>query len=114
MIDLNDVAYEYNEISRKREENGAVDSDVLKHCAGEIVEAVEAVMEYEETPNDCYPEAMLRKSKARARCIDELMDVFACVLIALHRVDEKEDYEKALKRNLEKNRNRALGIGDKL
>lgn len=101
MIDLNGMCEQANEISIKREENGAkVDNSTLglfKHCATEVVEATTAF--------HC-------QTVSIDSCVDELADVIMVCLIIAGKY--QIDIEKALKDCLEKNRRRAEKQGDKL
>lgn len=96
MIDLNNIA----EQSLKIAEHRQLKTDTIstfKHCAGEILEAVESYTRYVYSPieeKDSFP--------------DELADVIMCTLTVSAK--ENIDIEKALLKCLEKNRNRARMI----
>lgn len=107
MIDLNELAIKAYDTARKREQNGAnVKTDtrsMIKHCATEVVEAMEAFclcerisIDGKQLPNDFS---------------SELADIITCVLIIAG--GENIDIEQALADCQEKNRKRAEGIGDK-
>ena len=101
MIDLNELSKNALETAKKREWKGQLRSDtmsILKHCAGEVVEATEAYKEVEE--------AILYGGETRCRnaFADELADVITCALIAA--AQEGVDIESALRRVQEKNRRR--------
>lgn len=112
MVDLNELAEKCDKYSRMREKNGAFgdNDDVLKHCAGEVVEAVHAWEELfrckisVEMP-------MSEKEKALVDYADELMDAMYCLLVACKR--EGINVELALLNCIDKNRKRAEGKGDK-
>lgn len=109
MIDLNGlctVTLANAEMRQKR--GGHIKADtrsMLKHCATEVVEAMEA---YTQTV-DCL--------KHNGCCLNsnfpsELADIVCCVLIIAGK--EGIDIEQAITACVEKNRRRAEGIGDKL
>lgn len=111
-MNLNAVAKASYETAKKRQENGANISvktrDMLKHCATEVVEAMEAY-----TTMNCYPQ--LNKSEQeifKERFASELADIISCAAIIAHA--EGIDLDKAVADCLEKNRKRAEGTGDKL
>ena len=119
MIDLNKIAQKLNEASLKREENGAFGDDrgitgLLKHCAGEVIEAADAYRLYvlfKYAESYCIPyeaDDFFNKQKA---FISELADVIACILIIAAR--ENIDIEYALSQCLVKNMARANNKGDK-
>jgi len=119
MIDLNKIAQELNEASLKREKNGAFyetsekrgSEGLLKHCAGEVIEATEAYTQlklpYENNKGHWIGQYAERKHALGA----ELADVVACCLIIAAR--EEIDMEWTLSQCLEKNMERANGKGDK-
>ena len=90
-----------------REEHGAFEKndDILKHCAGELIEAVEAKNMYKNTKD------IEEKVDLCSIYADELMDIMYCVLVACKQDDI--DVEKSLMNNIDKNKKRALCIGDK-
>lgn len=111
MIDLNLIAKECDYFSHLREKNGAFqDDDLLKHCSGEVVEAVESRIIFNTYMKDktTTPE---EKKVAKDDFANELMDILYCVLVQCSR--SEIDPEKALEKNIDKNRKRALGQGDK-
>ena len=111
-MNLNEMAKEALEIAEKRHENGELKKpttmNVLKHCAGEVVEAVEAFHYFwNEIPKteddlDLTIDDMVDKHKADLSL--ELADVIMCILIACAK--ENIDVEKALLEVMEKNRAR--------
>lgn len=98
MIDLNEMAHQCMINAKARIRNGArIDSDALKCCATEVVEAVEA---------------RSRTSLYDDYFSEELADIIICVLT------EAEEYgidiEDAIRRKVSKNTARAQKEGDKL
>lgn len=94
--------------AKKREQNGAfVKTDtptLLKHCATEVVEAMEAYTRWEWDDDNSHTHTLeLFES--------ELADIVACVLIIAHL--ESIDMEEALTKCITKNKKRADGEGDK-
>ncbi len=114
MIDLNKLCEVSLESAEKRQANGAFSNTdtrrVLKHCATEVVEAMEAYTGL----------AIVRGANAENEVCtfddekqfeSELADIICCVLIIAGK--EKIDIEKAIFDCIEKNRKRAEGSGDK-
>ena len=102
MIDLNELAQDALKTAKKRETKGQLMSDtfsILKHCAGEVCESVDAYSRLAGSDNEIY-DAILKSQYA-----DELADVITCALIAAAREDM--DIEAALFRVKEKNARRA-------
>lgn len=101
-MNLNETAKTALENSLKRQHNGANIrvADILKHCAGEVVEAEEAFIlwKYEAHAPETYAE--------------ELADIIICALIAAAR--DRIDIEKAINDKMGKNAKRAEMQGDKL
>lgn len=106
MIDLNKLSTEAYIVAKKRELNGAfiktAPIDILKHCAGEVMEATEAYCDFAYEMTDEYEEKFQ----------DEVADIMTCCLIISGYM--KVDIESALNRVMEKNRLRAEKQGDKL
>ena len=107
-FNLNALSIESTEISKKRARNGGTKTftvqNVLKHCATEVVEAMEACTEYK----TCSAE---KADEAKEAFVSELADiVVCCMIVAGH---EGIDLETALIKCVEKNRLRAEGKGDK-
>ena len=102
MIDLNSISKISLEYSKAREKNGSVEKgsilNLLKHCAGEIIEAQEARDKWILGGGDF-------DSKEKEDYAAELADVIMCVLIIS--AHENIDIEEALKACLDKNRKRA-------
>lgn len=104
-FDLNGLAAESAEISMKRAENGGTEpfstQNLLKHCATEVIEAMEAYKDY----ND------IESAQDKKGFASELADIICCcMIIAAHK---NIDLEKAIEDCIEKNRKRAEGMGDK-
>ena len=102
MIDLNNMAREALETAKKRERKGQLKSDtmsILKHCAGEVVEAAMSYTMCLESQGECEYESLQRDFAY------ELADVITCALIAA--AEEDVDIEAALLRVQEKNARRA-------
>ena len=135
MIHLNQISKIAFKNAEKRRKNGAfgnVKSDtmqLLKHCATEVIEATEALVDYREMKNlaeDLTATDIEEKwasqeepdaceefyQESRKRFISELADIITCVLIIAAK--ENIDIEKAIHDVTEKNERRAAGIGDKL
>ena len=106
MIDLNKLSKEAYSIAKKRELNGAfIQTEpmaILKHCTGEVIEAVEAYCDYCKSVN----------SDNLEKFENEIADIIVCCLIVSGY--SMIDIEKALNRVMEKNRLRAEKQGDKL
>lgn len=105
MIDLNELCKVALANAEQRQKNGghikADTRSMLKHCATEVVEAMEA-----------YTLSMTRYGCIDQQFADELADIICCVLIIAGQ--EEIDIEKAIASCMEKNRKRAEGTGDKL
>ena len=102
MIDLNEMARDALETATEREKKGQLLSDtmsILKHCAGEVCESVDAYSRLAGSDNEIY-DAPLKE-----RYAEELADVITCALIAAAK--EGVDIEAALLRVQEKNARRA-------
>ena len=101
-MNLNEIAENAYKNALKRQENGAhiKVAEILKHCAGEVVEAQEAFILWKYDAHD------------PALYAEELADVILCALIAAGR--DEIDIEKAIGAKLEKNAKRAAMQGDKL
>ena len=106
MIDLNKLSKQAYEVAQKRESNGAnIKADtisMLKHCAGEVMEATEAYCDFVYEMTDEY----------EGKFQDEVADIMVCCLIISGYMNF--DIESALNRVMEKNRLRAEKQGDKL
>ena len=106
MIDLNKLSTDAYIVAKKRELNGAfiktAPIDILKHCAGEVMEATEAYCDFVYEMTDEYEEKFQ----------DEVADIMVCCLIMSGYM--RFDIESALNRVMEKNRLRAEKQGDKL
>ena len=99
MINLNEHAQKVQEIAFNRWEKKGVGYNtpaILKHCAGEVCEAVEAYSDY-----------LFENSKVRRdKLAGELADIITCALIAA--ANEDIDIEKALQNCQQKNEARAM------
>lgn len=111
MIDLNELKKTTLEIGKKRIANGAnLGTDHLKHCAGEVIEAVKARQEFKNCESLIVSEVdtnetMIKRCKnLKTKYAHELADIIVCVL---------NEAEKAILEVVEKNRLRAEGKGDK-
>lgn len=106
-LSLNEIAKLSYENAKKRENNcGHISTEtraMLKHCATEVVEAVEA---YTNWSWDLTHQAECKDSFA-----SELADIICCCTIIAE--SELIDLDKAVADCLEKNRKRAEGTGDK-
>lgn len=99
MIDLNEHAQKAQEIAFNRWKKKGVEYHtpaILKHCAGEVCEAVEAYDQY------LYEYIESRRNKLA----EELADIITCELIAA--ANEDIDIERALQECQQKNEARAM------
>lgn len=119
-MNLNEIVKASYETAKKRKENGANISvktrDMLKHCATEVVEAMEAYQKYRCAPyfeEGSSIQDLNRKIEGRKNDFaSELADIITCAAIIAHA--EGIDLDKAVADCLEKNRKRAECTGDKL
>lgn len=106
MIDLNKLSTDAYIVAKKRELNGAfiktAPIDILKHCAGEVMEATEAYCDFVYEMTD----------ENEEKFQNEVADIMVCCLIMSGYM--QFDIESALNRVMEKNRLRAEKHGDKL
>lgn len=106
MIDLNKLSTEAYIVAKKRELNGAfiktAPIDILKHCAGEVMEATEAYCDFAYDMTD----------ENEEKFQNEVADIMVCCLIMSGYM--MFDIESALNRVMEKNKKRAEKQGDKL
>lgn len=120
MIDLNILSKNCYEIAEKREKNGANIStqtnQTLKHCATEIIEAMEAFNCWQ---NDLKYTRNIFKVADPVFEIDykkdfeyELADIICCVLSVCGK--HNIDIENVLQEKIDQNRLRAEKRGDKL
>lgn len=101
MIDLNEYAQKAQEIAFNRWKKKGVEYHtpaILKHCAGEVCEAVEAYDQY------LYEYIESRRNKLA----EELADIITCALIAA--ANEDIDIERALQECQQKNEARAMEV----
>lgn len=109
MIDLNELKKQTWEIYKKRVANGAtIETDHLKHCAGELIEAVNAREEFYERGKRVEEK---RYIKLQTEYAHELADIIICVLNEAEKANI--DIENAILEVVEKNKLRAEGKGDK-
>ncbi len=106
-MNLNEAAQNAYTNAMQRERNGGAVKigEILKHCAGEVIEAAEARDEWINNGGD-------RDSDAHDRYGEELADVIICALIAAY--DSGVDIEGAVCRKMLINAQRAAMQGDKL
>ncbi len=116
-MDINDLAEKAYEIAVKRAQKGQIEDPcdteaMLKHCAGEVVEATIAYKDWDEVGRlsdyDCAVKKINRIDEIAHRFTDfarEIADVIMCCLIVAK--NENIDIEVALEKCLEKNRKRA-------
>lgn len=106
MIDLNHLCEVSLANATQRMNNGAhIDTEtrkMLKHCATEVVEAMEAYTQFRMNEYS---------GKTESHLESELADIICCVLIICGK--ERIDVEEAILDCIEKNRKRAEGTGDK-
>lgn len=106
MIDLIELSKTAYAIAEQRQKNGGnIKTDtqsMLKHCATEVVEAMEALTYYKNADVCGEGEEICRKA-----FISELADILCCVLIIAR--GEVVDLEEAINDCIEKNRKRAEG-----
>ena len=114
-MNLNIVAKNALENAKRREANEAkIDSHtlpMLKHCAGEVIEATEAYVDYA-AALEHNKETEENTSGAEEAFASELADVICCILIIS--ANENIDIEEAVCKCMLKNAKRAYGDGDKL
>lgn len=127
MIDMNEYAKELVALSIKRQENGAPFEPsvqgVLKHAAGEIIEAALSLGFDDISFEDMLSE-QIYFDKTYSKVLEELSDVVATTMIAMHQLLTRDNshafpgdelsVEHYLKACLKKNRDRAEMKGDKL
>lgn len=112
-MNLNEIAENAHRTAITRERNGGAVKirDILKHTAGEVVEAAQAreVWANEECINDI--DKFVLRCREREDYAEELADVLICVLIAAY--DDNIDIEAAINSKMQKNAQRAALEGDK-
>ena len=96
MINLNDLAEQAHSLAKLREFRVDVFS-ALKHCAGEVTEAVEANTVYNKTG----------EKADQNHLAEELADIIICALTAS--AEEEIDIERAVNEAMLKNARRAYG-----
>ena len=102
-MNLNEAAAKAYQSARQREKNvvPVKIGDILKHCAGEVIEAATA-REY----------MIMQDYDNKHAYGEELADVIICALIAA--ANDGVDIEKAIKEKIKINEQRAAMQGDKL
>lgn len=105
-MNLNETAENAHRTAIERERNGGPKiREIMKHLAGEVIEAQQARDEWINYGGVKY-------SCEHDRYGEELADVIICVLIAAY--DSGIDIENAVDEKLQKNAQRAAMQGDKL
>lgn len=114
MIDLKAIAKKAHLIAMQRHLKGCIaepqnDFALLKHCAGEVVEAMDACKNYESELEKSFDSVVTEETiaeceKLRNAYALELADVITCCLIIAH--NNKINIESALLQCLEKNASR--------
>lgn len=101
-MNLNEAAENAYKSALQRQHNGAdvKVAEILKHCAGEVIEAQEAFILWKYDAHD------------PVKYAEELADVIICALIAAGR--DEIDIEKAVNEKMQINAQRAAMQGDKL
>lgn len=96
MLNLNDIAEQARTLAQRRGYKTDVFS-CLKHCAGEVTEAVEANTVYNKTG----------EKADQNHLAEELADIIICALTAS--AEEEIDIERAVNEAMLKNARRAYG-----
>ena len=99
MLNLNDLAEQAHTLSERRGYKTDVFS-CLKHCSGEVTEAVEANTVYNRTG----------EKADQIHLAEELADIIICALTAS--AEEEIDIENAINEAMLKNARRAYGAKD--
>lgn len=99
MLNINDLAEQAHTLSERRGYKTDVFS-CLKHCAGEVTEAVEANTIYNKTG----------EKADQNHLAEELADIIICALTAS--AHEEIDIERAINEAMLKNARRAYGAKD--
>lgn len=104
-MNLNEIAENAHRTAITRERNGGAVKirDILKHTAGEVVEAAQAREAWASVE---YIDGIDKEDYA-----EELADVLICVLIAAY--EDNIDIESAVNLKMQKNAQRAALEGDK-
>ena len=122
-MDLNELSKIAYNISEERQKHGAFGKrensvqNLLKYCAGEVVEAMNAFDGWQEdlkfgAVSMGVTDPDWNRKTPKEEFADELADVMMCVLIVAGKCNI--DIEKAVNDCVEKNYKRASGNGDKL
>lgn len=99
MLNINDLAEQAHTLTQRRGYKTDVFS-CLKHCAGEVTEAVEANTVYNKTG----------EKADQNHLAEELADIIICALTAS--AEEEIDIERAVNEAMLKNARRAYGTKD--
>lgn len=99
MLNINDIAEQSRTLAQRRGYKTDVFS-CLKHCSGEVTEAVEANTVYNRTG----------EKADQNRLAEELADIIICALTAS--AEEEIDIERAVNEAMLKNARRAYGAKD--
>ena len=101
-MNLNEAAENCYKSALQRQHNGAdvKVAEILKHCAGEVIEAQEAFIMWKYEAHE------------ESKYAEELADVIICALIAAKR--DGIDIERAVNLKMQINAQRAAMQGDKL
>ena len=99
MMNLNDIAEQAHTLTERRGYKTDV-FNCLKHCAGEVTEAVEANTIYNKTG----------EKADQNHLAEELADIIICALTAS--AEEEIDIERAVNEAMLKNARRAYGTKD--
>ena len=99
MLNINDLAKQAHTLTERRGYKTDVFS-CLKHCSGEVTEAVEANTVYNKTG----------EKADQNHLAEELADIIICVLTAS--AEEEIDIERAVNEAMLKNARRAYGTKD--
>lgn len=118
MLDLNEIAKQSQEIAKQRAKHGLGADTVacLKHCSGEVCEALQAFNDWQEDLKFGVVSMGVTdpdwQKDYKQEYAGELADIIICALIAA--ANSNIDIEYALTACMEKNHKRANGVGDKL
>lgn len=117
MLDLNELARQSQVIAKQRAKHGlgADTSTCLKHCSGEVIEALQAFNDWQVDLRFANVSMGVTdpdwQKDYKQEYAGELADIIVCTLIAA--ANGNIDIEQALYDCVEKNRKRANGVGDK-
>lgn len=113
MFDLNEFCKKSFEVAKARQNNGGkIDVNtlpMLKHCATEVIEAMNAYDKLRYSTYEYYDEKDFQNFQKNFE--DELADIMSCCIIIAG--NEGIDLESALNRCYERNKLRSENKGDK-